>query len=210
MSAQIPASMNAECPECGEETLHKTLKGRMAGKKRLELVLKCTKCGHVRAEAMTAARQADVKIIISRDEVSERTTTRLPLDWTLSVGEEFMHGDENLLVTGIEVKGRKTNSAKTGEIQTLWAKNFDQVRVKIAINRHGRTVSTEIMADPDEEFTVEDEMEIDDVPVKIHSIKLEDRTIRRGSACARDIVRVYCTDSRPPRQPRNRGGVSRS
>jgi len=201
--------MNAECPECGQETLHKTLKGRMAGKKRLELVLKCTKCGHVRAEAMTAARHADVKIIISRDEVSERTTTRLPLDWTLSVGEEFMHGDENLLVTGIEVKGRKTNSAKTGEIQTLWAKNFDQVRVKIAINRHGRTVSAEIMAHPEDEFTVEDEMEIDDVPVKIHSIKLTDRRIRRGSASARDIVRVYCTDSRPPRPPRNRGRVSR-
>jgi uncharacterized Zn finger protein len=209
MSAQIPASMNYLCPECGEETLHKTLKGRRAGKKRLELVLKCSKCGMVRNEAMEAVRQADVRIIISRGEVSERTTARLPTDWEISVGEEFMHGDENLLVTGIEVKGAKKDSAKTSEIQTLWAKNFDRIRVKIAINRHGRTASTEIMADPDDEFTVEDEMEIDDVPVKIHSIKLKDRTIRRGSADARDIVRVYCTDSRPPRPPRNRGRVSR-
>jgi len=209
MSAQIPASMNAECPDCGEETLHRTLKGRMAGKKRLELVLKCSKCGKVRNEVLQAARQANVKIIISRDDVSERTTTGLPLDWTLSIGDQFMHGEENLLVTGIEVMGRKVKSAKTGEIQTLWAKNFDQVRVKIAINRHGRTFSTEILTDPEEEFTVEDEMEIDDVPVKIHSIKLNDRTIRRGSATAGDIVRVYCTDSRPPRPPRNRGRVNR-
>ena len=201
--------MNAECPECGQETLHRTLKGRMAGKRRLEMVLKCSRCGNVRTEVLEAARHVDVKLILSRGEESERTTARLPADWELAVGDEFMHGDENLLVTGIDVSGRKSRAAKVGDIQTLWAKNFDRVRVKIAVNRHGRTSSTEILADPDDEFCVGEEIEIDDIPLAIHSIKVRERILRRGSATARDIVRVYCADTRPARPPR-KGRVSRS
>ncbi len=210
MTTPIPASMTAECPDCGEDTLHKTLKGRFAGKKRLEMVLKCSKCGRVRTEVLEAERQAKIKIIISRDDVSERTVTELPLDWRLAVGDEFMHGDERLQVTNIEVGGAKKKAAMTGDIQTLWAKNFDQVRVKISTNRQGHTTSTEVLTDPEEEFTVETEIEIDGTPVIIHSIKLKDKRIRRGSATARDIVRIYCTDSRPMRRPRYRERVNRS
>ena len=201
MNTQIPASMPAECSECGEETLHKTLKGRFAGKKRLEMVLKCSKCGKVRNEVLQAIGQAQVKIIISRGEVSERTVTPLPVDWELAVDDEFMHGEERLMVTNIEVGGVKVKSAMTGDIQTLWAKNFDHARVKISINRHGHTRATEILTDPEDDFTIETEIDIDGVPVIIHSIKLKDKTIRRGSATARDIVRIYCTDKRPSRKP---------
>jgi uncharacterized Zn finger protein len=210
MNTQIPASMNAECPDCDEETLHKTLKGRFAGKKRLEMVLKCSKCGKVRTEVLEAVGQIKLKMVISRDDVSERTTTELPADWVLHIGDEFKHENERLQVSGIDVNNVKVKSASTREIQILWTKNYDRAKVKVSINHHGRTRSLDILADPEDEFSVESTIEVDGAPVSIHSIKLKDKTIRRGSATARDIVRIYCTDSRPSRRPPRRESFNKS
>ena len=58
------------------------------------------------------------------------------------------------------------------------------------------------MVDPEEEFEVEAEIDIDDMPVTIHSIKTKDKNMRRGSAPARDIVRIYCRESRKSRERR--------
>jgi len=199
MSMQIPASMTIECPECGDEILHKTLKGRHEGKK-LKLVLKCTKCGKIRNEVIESVSQVQVRMIISRHDASERTTVNFPSNWGLAVGDEFMHEDERLMVTGIEVKGARVEAAAIGEIQTLWTKNFDQARVRISVNRRGRTHSIEIMTDPDEEFTIDSVIDVDEIPVRIHSIKTSDAHLRRGSALAREIVRIYCTDIRQARE----------
>lgn len=204
MAEKVPASVTMDCPECGEETLHRTLKGRYQGK-RLKLVLKCGACGNVREEVLEQVSQVKVRMIISRGEESERTTADFPADWAVHVGDEFMHGEERLQVTGIEVAGARAEKAAVVKVETLWTKNFDQARVFISINRHGRTKSVEILTDPDEEFEVGSEIEVDGDPVVIHSIKVKEDTIRRGVASARDIVRIYCTDARPRRareQPR--------
>jgi uncharacterized Zn finger protein len=198
MKSQIPASITIECPECGEETLHKKLKGRIEGKK-LKLVLKCSQCGQVRDEVLESVGPVTIRMIISRGDASERTTADFPADWGFRVDDDFMHEDERLLVTGIEVKGRRVEAASVGEIQTLWTKNFDQSRVRISINRRGRTRSLDILTDPEEEFAIESEIDLDGIPVRIHSIKTRDQHMRRGSAVARDIVRIYCTDTRPSR-----------
>ncbi|MBA3044657.1 MAG: hypothetical protein KKH41_01870 [Candidatus Thermoplasmatota archaeon] len=196
MMSQVPASMNIECPECEDETLHKTLKGRLEGKK-LKLVLKCSKCGKVRDEVLEAIGQIQIRMIISRGDVSERTTAMFPNDWDFTVGDDFMHDDERLQVTGIEVKGVRVDGAKVGEVQTLWTKNFDQARVKISVNRSGHTRSMEILTDPEAEFTVEAMIDVNNIPMRIHSIKTTAGRIRRGTVVASDIVRIYCTDTRP-------------
>jgi uncharacterized Zn finger protein len=196
---QIPQSMHAECPECDDETLHKTLKGRMKGKKRLEMVLKCTVCGKIHDEALEVVSQVPVRMIISRGDKSEKMRVEFPADWDLAVGEEFMHDEERLLIKGIEVDGRRMEAANIKEVQTLWTINYDMAKIKVSINRNDITRSLELEVDLDEEFTVESEIEVDGVMVTIHSIKLHDKRIRRGTAIARDIVRVYCTDKRPSR-----------
>ena len=196
---QIPQSMQAECPECDDETLHKTLKGRFKGKKQLDLVLKCTKCGKVREETLETVSQIPVRMIISRGDISERVATKFPADWGLAVGDEFMHDDERLLVKGIESGGQRVETCMVKDIKTLWTVNFDMAKIKVSINRNDITRSLELEVDLDEEFLVESEIEVDGVMVTIHSIKLHNKRIRRGTAVARDIVRVYCTDKRPSR-----------
>ncbi|MDO9537818.1 MAG: HVO_0476 family zinc finger protein [Thermoplasmata archaeon] len=195
---QIPQSMTLECPECDGETLHKTLKGRYEGK-RLKLVLKCSKCDNIRNEIIESVGQISVRMIVSRSDVSEKTTAQFPADWDMTVGDEFMHEDERLQVSGIEVAGARVEGANVKEIKTLWTKNFDQARVRISINRHGRTRSLEMLTDLEEVFTIESEIDVDGMPVKIHSIKTKNNHVRRGTVAARDVVRIYCTDTRPMR-----------
>ncbi len=194
--------MHWECPECDEETLHKTLKGRTQGKKKLELVLKCSSCGNVHKEILEALDDIKVRMIISRGDVSEKAQGEFPEDWVLAIDDEFMHDEERLKVTGLEVDGKRVEKAPVKTIQTLWTINFDLARVKVSINRDGRTRSLDLEVDPEEEFTVGTRIEIDGIEYEIHSIKLKHRSIRRGTAEARDILRVYCTDQRPP--PRRR------
>ena len=88
-------------------------------------------------------------------------------------------------------------AANIKEVQTLWTINYDMAKIKVSINRNDITRSLELEVDLDEVFEVDSEIEIDGVMVTIHSIKLHDKRIRRGTAIARDIVRVYCTDKRP-------------
>lgn len=196
MTDQIPASITHHCPSCGTETLHRTLKGRFSGKKKLNMVLRCSECDNVLEDSLELPGTKEVRLIISRGDESEKIRVELPSDWALSVGDEFMHGDESLLVTGIEVEGVRVDSARIEDIQTLWTKNFDQVAVRVSINRQGRTRSLELVTAPDEEFEAGTMIEIDGRRVLIHSIKVRTTKLRRGKATAREIVRLYCTDMR--------------
>jgi uncharacterized Zn finger protein len=197
---QVPPSIHTLCPECDEGTLHKTLKGRVLGKKALQLVLKCSECGLVTEQRLELSGKTEIRMIISRGRDSEKATVEFPSDWAMAIDDEFMHGDERLKVTGIEVGGRRVRSATLRDIQTLWTMNFDTVRLKVSVNRGGRTRSLEIAVDPDEEFEAGTEIEIDGRRMLAHSIKTRDKKFRKGKATAREIVRLYCTDQSPRRK----------
>ena len=199
---QIPQSMHAECPDCNNETMHKTLKGRLKGKKKLEMLLKCTECGKVHEEILEVVGQVPVRMIISRGDKSERISTTFPADWELVIGDEFMYEDERLKISGIEVDGIRVENANIAQVQTLWTINYDMAKIKVSINRDGKTKSLELEVDLEEEFVIDSVIEVDGLSVEIHSIKLMNRSIRRGSAVARDIKRIYCTDRRPVKERR--------
>jgi uncharacterized Zn finger protein len=194
MQKAVPASVETHCPECKGETLHRTVKGRFAGRKKLHMVLRCSGCDCVHEEIFELVGRVPVRTIVSRGKESERVSMDMSTDWSVAVGDELMHEDERLMVTGIEVDGRRVATALAKEIQTLWTKNFETVDVNVSINRRGRTLALRITVNPDEEFEVGSEIEVDGRPVIIHSIKTESRKMRKGTAIAREIVRVYCTE----------------
>ncbi|MGD9963552.1 MAG: HVO_0476 family zinc finger protein [Thermoplasmata archaeon] len=189
----VPASVLVECPQCKAETLHEVLSGKMGGKSVsvLDSTVKCRDCGHVHHVTVKTAKPAEVPIVISWLKESSRGTITLGPDEVLSVGDEIMCGEMPTLVTSIESNGARVKSCKAGKIDTVWAKRFDKLKVPFSVNNHGRTFSDFVMAVPDEEFFIGDIIELDKKPVAIHSIRIEERTIRRGSALARDITRVY-------------------
>lgn len=191
----VPVSILVECPECRCDTLHEVLSGRMGGKSVavLESTVKCKECGRVHHATLKSVKPVEVPVVISWLEKSSREKVSLGPDEVISVGDEIMCGDTPTLITSIESKGARVKSSKVSAVDTIWAKKFDKVKISFSVNSHGRTFAEHVMAVPDEEFFIGDMIELDNKPVVIHSIRLQERTIRRGSALARDIVRVYGT-----------------
>jgi uncharacterized Zn finger protein len=189
----VPASVLVECPQCKDETLHEVLSGRIGGKSVavLDSTVKCRNCGHVHHVTVKSVKPVEVPFVISWLEQSTTGKVLLGPDEVLSVGDEVMCGDLPTLVTSIESNGARVKSCKVSRIDNVWAKRFDRLKVPFSVNRHGHTFSTFVMAVPDEEFFIGDIIELEKKPVVIHSIRIKERTIRRGSALARDIVRVY-------------------
>lgn len=191
----VPVSVAVECPMCREETLHEVLSGRLTGTtvSVLESTVRCRTCGHVHHATVKAERPAEIPVIISWLKESIRSSITIGPDEVLSVGDDIMCGEVPVLITSIEVKGGRPKRAKARDIDTIWAKRFEKVRVPFSINHLGRSYSEHILAVPDEEFMIGDILRVGKRDVVIHSIKLKDKSLRKGSAEAREIVRVYAT-----------------
>jgi uncharacterized Zn finger protein len=195
-----PREVVVECPACGAETAHEILGGRVVGKKKLVLKssVRCCECGHVHAVELAEEMPVKVPIVISWLEESSRSFIPLAPSEEIKVGDELYHDDHRVIVTSLEVAGGRKEVAKAKDIGTIWGKRFDKVWVKISLDRHGKVYSKEILAVPEEEFEVGDIIEIEGNSAAITSIRLEGRTIHKGFAPAREIVRVYSKGIRRP------------
>ena len=204
----IPRSIETECPQCGEETLHRVLQGRL-GKRRgttLDATARCTVCKHTHPILVRESGPLTVRAILSDRRNSKRLTVTLPPTAVVSLGDT-LESEFPLLVTAIEVASGRVAKARATDIRTIWGKRFDEVPVRLSINRGRKTIAGEVVAVPEEEFSVGQRIEIDDRPVAIHAIKTKEKLIETGSALASEIIRAYChpvADGRPPkiRRPR--------
>jgi len=191
----VPSSVMAECPVCRTETLHEVLHGKMAGKtvSVFESTVKCKDCGQVHVIVLKVEKPIEVPIVVSWLKESKRSTITLGPEDALSVKDEVMCGDQPVQVTSIESHGARVMKAKARDIETVWARRFDKVRVPFSISQRARSFSEYVLAVPDEEFYVGDILKVGRHEVVIHSIKTPDRSLRVGGALARDIVRVYAS-----------------
>jgi len=95
------------------------------------------------------------------------------------------------LVTAIEVKTRRVPRAKASAVDTVWLKRYDRVKVKVSVNTGRKTVSRDFWAAPDERFEIGDIVTAGNMKVLVHSLNTGERRLRRGSACASEIRRLY-------------------
>jgi len=185
-----PDVVMAECPTCSESP-HTILKGRTGSSGRtLDAVARCNGCGLVHHITLMAERETTVRLVISEGRVSRRTSVDLPVEDVISVGDEFFAGHDYVQVRSIEAGGRRVRRARAGDIETIWARHFDRVRVRLSVHRGARSVSTAVTATPDEEFSVGDVLEVDGHRVAVHRIKCDDGRTPKV-AQARHIVRLY-------------------
>ncbi|MCL1904741.1 MAG: hypothetical protein FWG19_01280 [Methanomassiliicoccaceae archaeon] len=189
---EVPDEIYFECPDCDDITVHEVLKGKM-GKNSMDATLKCNECSLVRTTTVHFAKEIEVKVIISDGPESVSMTMTVEDDDLLKVGDEFNMDDGRLLkISSLELpRGRRVKSARATEITTIWAVDFDLINVKVSINDDRTTYSKIIQSSPDEEFTIGNILSFDDMDCLIHSIKITGKMLRRGSAEARDITRIY-------------------
>jgi len=189
----LPSALYTGCPSCGEETLHRVVKGKISEKKgfTVDAVVKCSQCGHTHASTIRSEKNLTIPVIVSELESSIKKEIELSENDTVSVGDEFLLDEGRIKIASIETKKGRVNSSQAKDVTALWAKKFDRLRLKISINKGSRTFTRTVWAVPDEEFFVGDVMRIKGDNIGIHRIKTENKILKRGSAEARNIVRLY-------------------
>ncbi len=189
---EMPDTIVYECPECGEETEHQILKGRM-GRATLEGTFRCNACGTVTSETIRIPELIEVPVVYSDGDVSETTRTTIESNDIIQIDDEFELDDGRLVcVTHIDVADdKKVKKALATDVKKLWVKRFDVLSVKVSVNDGGKTHSLRVEAEPDDEFVVGTQLEFEDFDCLIHAIKTKHSLVRRGAAEARDITRIY-------------------
>jgi uncharacterized Zn finger protein len=194
-STEAPGAITVLCPDCEEETLHDVLRGRMSqggATTTLDATVQCTQCQRVHQVLVKEAAPIEVAIVVSQGESSTRAKVKLPGDEEISLGEALIVDGENCKLTGIEDKtGRRVDDAAVKDVRTLWAKKMEELPVKFAINLGHKTITKVIPSRAEEEFTVGAEHVFGRLRVTVHAIKTEERLLKRGSAEAAEIVRVF-------------------
>ena len=185
--------MKLVCPNCGNETEHKILSSKVMGN-GIEYVLQCLTCKYTYKKYIENEKIRDLKVVWSWKDKSEIKKISLFENDIVSVGDEMEIGGITSKITAIDSKGKRVKKARVGDIDTLWAKRFDRVVVKISVNKGTKTVSSEMVVNPYEDFYIGDLIDIKNTKCVIHRIKVHDRFITRGSAKAKDIVRIYAKE----------------
>lgn len=185
----LPTTLFIECPNCNDETLHNILKSK--GKKHIyNITCKCSICEQIHLTTLELPKTIELVINISYGEKTLRKKVKFDTDEELFVGDEIIVDEIPVMITLIETDKRVQN-AITNEIKTICAKKYDKLKIKVSINRADKTTSKSIIAVPDEEFYIGDIITFGNIRVVIHSIKTNEKLIKRGYALAREIVRIY-------------------
>lgn len=187
-----PSALVLTCEECGEVP-HRVLSGRMAGKDALVFTgtVRCSSCGRVTSVTVREDRPITVPVVISEGERSRRDAVEFSPDELVSVGDRIEHDGHLLRLTAIEVGERRVPRSAARDIRTVWARQIDRIRVKMSVNKGNRTVTHEFEAAPDEEFEVGDVVDLGRQRAVIHRIAAQGSTLRRGTATAEEITRIY-------------------
>ena len=175
------------CESCGRETEHEVVKQRGS-----EFLVKCLECGYVHL-VTDKPRLKDLSVIISRYETSERKMVNLPAEQVVRIGDEIEVDGELVRITAIDtMKGRRVKRERLKNVKTLWAVSLAiPVRVKYSLHEGGITTSGEIHTSRERVFSVGEVVVTPEETFVIEKIKTKDRMLRRGSAYAEEIVRIY-------------------
>jgi uncharacterized Zn finger protein len=192
VSKDIPETIFCECPDCDDFTEHRILNGRM-GKDNITGTFQCTECKRTFTDTIRIPRQLEIKVMFSDGDQTEVTQTQLQSDDVVSVGDEFYLDDgRRVRVTFIEIEGgERPKRCQAGGIRGLWVKKYDVLSVKVSVNDNHKTYPFRVEAEPDDEFAVGMTLTFPDYDCIIHAIKTTDGLLKRGSAEAREITRIY-------------------
>ncbi|WP_456474410.1 HVO_0476 family zinc finger protein [Candidatus Pyrohabitans sp.] len=175
------------CEACGRDTEHEVVKQRGS-----EFLVKCSACGLVHL-TIEKPRLKEVSVIISRYEKSERKMILFPEEDEVGVGDEVEVGGEPARVTAINTEdGRKVEKAKLSDVKTLWCISLAMpVKVKYSLHFRGITTTGEIYTTRDRVFSIGEVVVTPEETFTIEKIKTKARMLKRGSARAEEIVRIY-------------------
>ncbi len=182
--------MNVDCPACGRLTPHDILKSNG------DATVECEDCGHVH-KIQIHDNTVERRVVVSQDEDS--FSTHVPMQpQTLREGEEFvLESDEGVYgveVTSLETGSGRTDVADVEDVETVWTRVVDNVRVPVTVNRDSESTSHRLQVPGDYRFVVGETEEVDDVEFKTKAFVHRDGDRYRLSgddAEAKNVKRLY-------------------
>lgn len=179
-----------KCPVCNSES-HEIIKTK--GKNTKEVLLKCNECGNTFRETIKIPKMVECRIIISKFEESEKKRIKLYPDEVLQLGEVLVVDGEEVEITSLENnRGGRVSTSQVSQLETIWASSLaGPARVGISIDYGGRILSHKVEVERDFQFTVGDIVKMRRAVFRIKSMKTITSKIRKGSATAEQIKRVY-------------------
>ncbi|MCQ2086118.1 MAG: hypothetical protein MJY54_01645 [archaeon] len=192
MLKDIPKEVYTECLYCNDYTKHKVLNGRL-GKNFLEGIFRCECCQCTKSSTIQVPKSTRIPVVISNGSISKMSSTEVEVEEVITIDDEFLlESGECLKVCSLDLgNGQRKKKAHAKDIKTIWAKQFDNLRIKVTVNDNTRSYSRYINAEPNDEFLIGQKLALSDMECYIHAIKSRARVVSRGVVEARDIVRIY-------------------
>ena len=99
--------------------------------------MRCIECETVHSVQKERERLINLKVIVSKDEVSKPYYIRFPAKEILRVGDDLLvdDGTSDVVMTQIASleTDRRVNTAPAEAIKTVWARAPDEVPLKISV-----------------------------------------------------------------------------
>jgi uncharacterized Zn finger protein len=176
------------CPTCGANTEHALIKSGQ------ENLVRCIDCETVHSVQKERERLVNLKVIVSKDEISKPYFIHIPAREILRVGDELLVDDATADVVMTQIASletdRRVNSAPAEAVKTVWARATDEVPLKISVFRNGMSHSLKIKVQGDETLEVGEVRQVEGFKFRIVKIKLRGEGFV-DRAEAKDIVRVW-------------------
>ncbi len=187
------------CPMCAESTIHDLLGEKNIGK-GVNIRAQCTSCNSVHVIELRPPPARNIRVILSDDRTSTRSTIEVDIDEELFVRDEFGLDGKRWEITRIEIPSGDVQKAVAHEIRSLWARRTDIARVRVTFTDYDHSESEVWVVDPDDVFEADAPIETDRGTWWVRAIHSGRGRILGGKMKARKVRRLFL--HRLPREKR--------
>ena len=181
------------CEMCKEESSHEILKSKTSTRRGFSFqgVVQCLECNTTGHAEIKEEPPLSLKLRLSDDNKTINNTLDVDRGVLIRVGQIRPHPDGLILITSLELTGKRPTEAFSQEMPIVWAKKATHARVRFAIHEGESTISLK------KEFKAEEEFYVD-MPLRLQGRRTRVKTINLfggksvKAAHAMEISRVTC------------------
>ena len=181
------------CEICGEESSHEILKSKTSTRRGFSFqgVVQCLECNTTGHAEIKEEPPLSLKLRLSDDNKTINNTLDVDRGVLIRVGQIRPHPDGLILITSLELTGKRPAEAFSQEMPIVWAKKATHARVRFAIQYGESTISLKQEFKAEEEFYVDMPLRLQGRRTRVKAINLfGGKSVK--AAHAMEISRVTC------------------
>ena len=181
------------CEMCEEETSHEIHKSKTSTRRGFSFqgVVQCLECNTTGHAEIKEEPPLSLKLRLSDDNKTINNTLDVDRGVLIRVGQIRPHPDGLILITSLELTGKRPTEAFSQEMPIVWAKKATHARVRFAIHEGESTISLKQEFKAEEEFYVDMPLRLQGRRTRVKAINLfGGKSVK--AAHAMEISRVTC------------------